>query len=318
MLGTIGITLGDPAGVGPEVVQAALASGKLDARFSYRLIGSSDGVTPGMPCEASARAAVSALEEAARLAVAGEIDAVVTGPIHKARSQAVGFSFPGQTEFFAARAGVENYAMLLTGGALTVALVTAHVPLSLVPSLVTGSEIERVGSLLAEFVRLRSSGSEPVRIAVSFDNLRTWTVLADSAASKGILDWTIPSVSSTVCYLTLSGVSQNEPWDVRGPFTIDATVPVADVPPRVLGLLPNSPNPFNPSTTISFTLPAPENISLSIYDVTGRKVTELERGFFAVGEHTVVWNASGCASGVYFCVLRAGNAVETRKMLLMR
>ena len=167
MLGTIGITLGDPAGVGPEVVQAALASGKLDARFSYRLIGSSDGVTPGMPCEASARAAVSALEEAARLAVAGEIDAVVTGPIHKARSQAVGFSFPGQTEFFAARAGVENYAMLLTGGALTVALVTAHVPLSLVPSLVTGSEIERVGSLLAEFVRLRSSGSEPVRIAVA-------------------------------------------------------------------------------------------------------------------------------------------------------
>ncbi len=168
---TIGITLGDPAGVGPEVVEAALASGKLDPRFDYRLIGSAEGGTPGRPTPESARAAVEALEESARLATSGEIAAVVTGPIHKANSQAVGFAFPGQTEFFAARAGVENFAMLLTCGALTVALVTALVPLREVATLLNGAEIERVGALLAEFLLARrrsgETGVEPVRIAVA-------------------------------------------------------------------------------------------------------------------------------------------------------
>ncbi len=165
---TIGITLGDPAGVGPEVVAAALASGKLDPRFEYRVIGSAESVVPGAPTSESARAAVEALESSARLALEGEIAAVVTGPIHKARSQAVGFGFPGQTEFFAARAGVDNFAMLLTGGALTVALVTAHVPLREVATLLTGAEIERVGALLAEFLLTRrGAGERPVRIAVA-------------------------------------------------------------------------------------------------------------------------------------------------------
>lgn len=165
----IGITLGDPAGVGPEVIRAALTSGKLDPGFEYRLIGNVEGVVPGAPSEASARSAVAALEESARLAVKGEISAVVTGPIHKSRSQAVGFAFPGQTEFYAARAGVTNFAMLLTGGTLTVALVTAHVPLRDVPALATAAEIERVGSLLAEFLltRLGAVPGKPVRIAVA-------------------------------------------------------------------------------------------------------------------------------------------------------
>ena len=166
-LGTIAMTLGDPAGIGPEIVRAALASGQLDPRFQYRIIGSAEGAVPGQPTPATARAAIDALEEAARLAVAGEIDAVVTGPIHKAQAQAAGFAFPGQTEFFAARAGVENFAMLLTGGAITVALVTMHVALRDVPAMITGPEIERVGSLLAEFLALRLGPQKPPRIAVA-------------------------------------------------------------------------------------------------------------------------------------------------------
>ena len=161
----IGITLGDAAGIGPEVVAAALASGKLDARFSYRVIGESADARPGEPTPATARAAHAALEESARLLHAGEIAAVVTGPIHKARMQAEGFAFPGQTEFFAARAGVEDFAMCLTGGALTVALVTAHVPLHEVAGLLSAREIVRVGNLLAAFLRTRLR-REP-RIAVA-------------------------------------------------------------------------------------------------------------------------------------------------------
>jgi 4-hydroxythreonine-4-phosphate dehydrogenase len=163
--GIIGITLGDAAGVGPEVIRGALESGRVDAGFSYRVIGSDAGAIAGRPTEETARNALAALEEAARLARVGEIAAVVTGPIHKARMQGVGFAFPGQTEFFANRWETRNFAMVLTGGALTVALVTAHVPLRRVPELLSGAEIVRVGRLLADFLRLRT-GATP-RIAVA-------------------------------------------------------------------------------------------------------------------------------------------------------
>ena len=98
-------------------------------------------------------------------ALSGEIAGVVTGPVHKARMQDVGFHFPGQTEFFAQRAQCENFAMCLTGGALTVALVTVHVPLRTVADSLTAAEIVRVGLLLAEFLRQRH-GRVP-RLAVA-------------------------------------------------------------------------------------------------------------------------------------------------------
>ena len=164
-LGKIGITLGDAAGVGPEVIQAALASSKLDGKFEFRLIGDPETAHPGAPTEESARAAVRALEEAAELALKGEIHAVVTGPISKARAQAVGFGFPGQTEFFAARTKTRDFAMCLTGGALTVALVTAHLPLREVADHLSVQEILRVGRLLAQFLPQRL-GRRP-RIAVA-------------------------------------------------------------------------------------------------------------------------------------------------------
>ncbi len=159
----IGITLGDPAGIGPEIVRAALASGKLPAA-DYRLLGEAKGHSLGAPTPNGARVAQAALEEAARLALAGEIDGVVTGPIHKARMYEIGFEFPGQTEFFAARCGVENYAMLLTGAGLTVALVTTHIPLAAVAKNLRTSEIVRVGLLLRDFLARRGSSS---RIAVA-------------------------------------------------------------------------------------------------------------------------------------------------------
>jgi 4-hydroxythreonine-4-phosphate dehydrogenase len=161
----IGITLGDAAGIGPEIVAAALRSGKVDAGFEYRVLGGAADAKPGEPTPATARAALAALEESARLLHGREIAAVVTGPIHKARMQAEGFAFPGQTEFFAARAGVEDFAMCLTGGALTVALVTAHVPLRDVAALLSAGEIVRVGRLLAAFLT-RRLGREP-RIAIA-------------------------------------------------------------------------------------------------------------------------------------------------------
>jgi 4-hydroxythreonine-4-phosphate dehydrogenase len=160
----IGITLGDTAGIGPEIVQAALSSRQLDSSFKYHIIGDS-APSPGQPSTETAKAAINALEESVKLARAGTIAAVVTGPIDKARAQAAGFHFPGQTEFFAARCRVKNFVMMLTGGSLTVALVTTHIPLRRVPMVLCVAEIVRVGALLADFLVARHR--REVRIAVA-------------------------------------------------------------------------------------------------------------------------------------------------------
>lgn len=161
---TIVITLGDPSGIGPEVVRAALASSDLPKGFDYQILGNESGFTPGDPTEAGARSALAALENAAELGHRREVAAVVTGPIAKHAMHAIGFVFPGQTEFFADRWQAPNYAMCLTGGDLTVALVTAHIPLHQVTAALSSKEIVRVGLLLADFLKLRM---EMPRIAVA-------------------------------------------------------------------------------------------------------------------------------------------------------
>ena len=153
----IGITLGDCAGVGPEIVQLALKTDRLPKSADYKIIGKYPQCSLGKPTAETSRAAAAALEEAVTLARRGEFDAIVTGPVHKARMYGIGFRFPGQTEFFAERCGVKNFAMCLTGGNLTVALVTAHIPLRKVPTALKPSEIVRVASLLLDFVQRRGN-----------------------------------------------------------------------------------------------------------------------------------------------------------------
>ena len=164
--GVIGVTLGDAAGIGPEVAAAALASGQIDPDFTYEIIGSeSREAIPGQPTEATARDAWQSLEKAAACALAGEIAAVVTAPVCKSSLYGIGFRYPGQTEFFAARCRVDNFAMLLTGGKLTVALVSTHLPLADAVRQLSTGEIVRVGNLLAHFLKHRLH--RPVRVAVA-------------------------------------------------------------------------------------------------------------------------------------------------------
>jgi 4-hydroxythreonine-4-phosphate dehydrogenase len=161
----VGITLGDCAGIGPEIVDAALKPDRLPDKAEYVVIGKYPDCSLGKPTLETARAATAALEEAVTLARRGTLAAVVTGPVHKARMYEAGFKFPGQTEFFAERCGVTNFAMLLTGGKITVALVTAHLPLRKVPSALKRSEIVRVGLLLVDFLHRRSKKTPRIAIA---------------------------------------------------------------------------------------------------------------------------------------------------------
>ncbi|WP_018969932.1 4-hydroxythreonine-4-phosphate dehydrogenase PdxA [Rubritalea marina] len=162
---TIGITLGDQAGIGPEIVDAALERLALPDGVEVRVIGERlEGVVPGKPTLETARAALDSLEESTRLMRDGEIAAVVTAPVAKEGLHQLGFDFPGQTEFFAERLDCENFAMCLTGRSLTVALVTIHVPIARVPGLLSEEEIVRVGALLAGF--LEQKNRRKARVAV--------------------------------------------------------------------------------------------------------------------------------------------------------
>ena len=161
----IGITLGDCAGIGPEIVDLALRSARIAKASEYKIIGKYPSCSPGQPTIETAHAAAAALEETVTLARRGELDAVVTGPVHKARMYETGFKFPGQTEFFAKRCGVKNFAMCLTGAKITVALVTTHIPLRDVPNALKQSEIVRVGLLLADFLCRRSKSSPRIAVA---------------------------------------------------------------------------------------------------------------------------------------------------------
>jgi len=87
-----------------------------------------------------------------------------------------------------------------------------------------------------------------------------------------------------------------------------------------LNLYQNSPNPFNPSTLIRFSLPEgfSGNVSLKIYDITGREIQSLINGTMQQGVYETVWNASEYASGIYFYKLTAGNFTEIKKLILMK
>jgi hypothetical protein len=88
--------------------------------------------------------------------------------------------------------------------------------------------------------------------------------------------------------------------------------------PAAFSLNQNYPNPFNPSTTIRYGLPARLHVSLTLFTTLGQDVATLVQGEQDAGYHEVRFDASGMASGVYFCRMQAGAYVESRKLLLIR
>jgi 4-hydroxythreonine-4-phosphate dehydrogenase len=166
----LAITCGDPAGVGPEVVAAWLAANPAGARQAAvigpaRWLGalSATGAKipvgleefaaePGRPTGEGALVAWAALERAAAGCKAGEFAGVVTGPVSKAWLARIGYPFPGQTEFFAARWGGEP-TMAFCGGRLRVVLLSWHVPLREVAASLTAANFARAVRAADELAR---------------------------------------------------------------------------------------------------------------------------------------------------------------------
>lgn len=171
----LAISLGDPAGIGPEIAAKAWAERHAHGLHPFFVVGDArsvcavwdgpierigdpaeaiaafdrglpllnieDGgtITPGVPDVEGARCSLDSLELASGLARSGAAGALVTGPVSKAQLYAIGFTHPGQTEFVAERCGIakENAVMLLAGPTLKVVPITTHLPLRAVSDLLS-------------------------------------------------------------------------------------------------------------------------------------------------------------------------------------
>jgi hypothetical protein len=94
--------------------------------------------------------------------------------------------------------------------------------------------------------------------------------------------------------------------------------PGLDESPQEFKLLPAYPNPFNPTTKISYQLPTKKETVLSVYDMGGRFIQELYRGVKPAGEHSVTFDASALSSGMYLVKIQAGDAIQTQKITLVK
>jgi len=241
----LAVSLGDPAGIGPEVIAkcwdnraafnlpvfvaigdprsiAAVWDGPIemisdpreaDAAFDFGLpliqLASPQADTPGHPSVAGAHCSLDALEIAVGLARSSSAAGVVTGPVAKEQLYAIGFQHPGQTEFVAERCGVApgNVAMMLAGPTLRTVPVTTHLRLNDVPQKLTASLVESRGRAALRGLQ-RSFGIPEPRLAVSGLNPH-----AGEGGKLGLEEQEI--IAPAIAALAAEG------WRVTGPHPAD-------------------------------------------------------------------------------------------------
>ncbi len=131
------------------------------------------------------------------------------------------------------------------------------------------------------------------------------------------------SVSEGQWFYTLEEVSLDGTLKLHGPIATAAASTAQNALPQQFELLPNTPNPFNPETTLAFTLCEATDATLAVYDMSGRLIRTLASGAYSAGRYSIVWDGRDDAgeqvsSGIYICRLVAGSRVQSRKMTLVK
>ena len=187
----IALSVGDAAGIGPEIAVRTLCDRELYSSATIRLYGpepiireavsrfapsispeivnttslSFQDITPGMLSAAAGKAAYETIVHATKDVIAGKADAIVTCPVNKAAINEAGIPFTGHTELIAELCGTRNFAMMQSAGNLRVIFVTTHIALKEVAGHVTKERIVEVARLVADAAR--AEGVEHPRIAVA-------------------------------------------------------------------------------------------------------------------------------------------------------
>jgi hypothetical protein len=145
-------------------------------------------------------------------------------------------------------------------------------------------------------------------------------ILIDSTSSRLLTDTTV-AIGNRYYYYITTVFNQ---WESNPSDTVDVLVQAitgiekSDLLPVVFQLKHNYPNPFNPRTIINYELPITNYVNLSVYNLIGQKVATLVHRKQNAGYHQVEWKASGLASGVYYYMIKAGEFVDVKKMILIK
>jgi len=125
-------------------------------------------------------------------------------------------------------------------------------------------------------------------------------------------------VENEYVYITVED-DDNDQWLLEIlHFELTNSIGETEAIPNTFSLSQNYPNPFNPTTTITYSLPAQSHVNVVIYDILGRQVETLIDTKQQAGNHQAVWNANSKPSGMYFYKIKAGDFIETKKMLLLK
>jgi len=170
---------------------------------------------------------------------------------------------------------------------------------------------------------------EITKVDPSDDGSGTSYMISDGTDTSEVRIWKSTNVNTT-------GLTQGSSWTFVGVESqyfnefqllvaydediMDATSidPEAVVIPQAFGLNPVYPNPFNPSTTVSWTLDQTSDVDLTVYDVMGREVAVLMSGTMEARTHQLTWDASNLSSGVYFVQLTTPAGVDIQKVMLLK
>lgn len=166
----LALTVGDPAGIGPEICAKAVADARVQRLCEPVLYGPSTpealaAFEPGLVAPSAGLAAYEAIVEATRDAMAGRVDGLVTAPVNKEAFAAAGLRWKGHTDLLAHLTGTERAVMMFAAERLRVSLVTVHIPLADVPRALTVDAV--VHTVRTSAAALPSFGAERCRIAVA-------------------------------------------------------------------------------------------------------------------------------------------------------
>jgi photosystem II stability/assembly factor-like uncharacterized protein len=150
-----------------------------------------------------------------------------------------------------------------------------------------------------------------VGVFITNDYGATWTEMADG----------LPNTVAMHLDYNLAGNKIRIGTHGRGVYETSILTGVIDQQPGVasdFALMQNYPNPFNPSTLIPFRIASAGKVSLRVFDLLGREVAVLDESYRLPGTYSATWDATGKASGVYYCTLEAGGLKQTKKLMLLR
>jgi len=199
--------------------------------------------------------------------------------------------------------------------------VSAHVDI-VYPS---GGESFSAGSdITIQWQETASHGDSNWDLSFSTDNGATWQSIQNNInQGSSSYNWKLPDTATEQAKISV--VQDNTTFmnyeSISGAFTITSTTDIEeadDIIQKAFILNPAYPNPFNGSTTISFSLARNSNVKINIYSILGKNVEKLFDGQLNTGEQRIRWNPKNLPSGIYYYIIQSGLHLETKRLIYIK